>query len=41
MNGDEPELTFVEVGLMDYTFAEIVSGVEVGDIVTTGIIETQ
>lgn len=41
MNGDEPELTFVEVGLMDYTFAEIISGVEVGDTVTTGIIETQ
>jgi HlyD family secretion protein len=37
----EPELRMVEVGLMDFTFAEILSGVEVGDVVTTGIVETQ
>ncbi|MCO5199412.1 MAG: efflux RND transporter periplasmic adaptor subunit, partial [Anaerolineae bacterium] len=37
----EPELRFVEVGLKDFTFAEILSGVELGETVTTGIIETQ
>ena len=36
----EPEMVFVEVGLMDYTYAEILSGLEQGDVVTTGIIET-
>ncbi len=37
----EPEMIFVEVGLMDYTYAEILSGLEQGDVVTTGIIATQ
>ena len=37
----EPEMVFVEVGLMDYTYAEILSGLEQGDVVTTGIIETK
>ncbi len=41
MEGDEPQLRIVEVGLMDFTFAEILSGVEAGEIVTTGLIETQ
>lgn len=41
MEGDEPQLRFVEVGLMDFTFAEILSGLEAGEIVTTGIVETQ
>ncbi|MCA9968548.1 MAG: hypothetical protein KC423_30090, partial [Anaerolineales bacterium] len=41
MENDEPKLTFVEVGLMDFTFAEIKSGVQAGDVVTTGVIETQ
>lgn len=36
----EPRLTPVEVGLMDFSFAEIVSGIEMGDRVTTGIVET-
>ncbi len=36
----EPRLRPVEVGLMDFTFAEIVSGLEVGEIITTGIVET-
>jgi HlyD family secretion protein len=31
----------VEVGLMDYTNAEIVSGLEQGDEVSTGIVETE
>jgi HlyD family secretion protein len=36
----EPELRFVEVGLMDISFAEITSGLELGDTVTTGLVET-
>ena len=40
MENGEPQLRFVEVGLLDFTFAEIVSGVSEGDIVTTGLIAT-
>jgi RND family efflux transporter MFP subunit len=40
MEDGEPRLRMVEVGLMDFTFAEIISGVEEGDVVTTGIVET-
>jgi len=36
-----PKLTAVEVGLMDYTYAEILSGLKQGDVVTTGIVETE
>ncbi len=36
----EPELRFVEVGLMDFSFAEIISGLAQGDTVTTGLVET-
>jgi multidrug efflux pump subunit AcrA (membrane-fusion protein) len=36
----QPELRMVEVGLMDYTYAEILSGLEEGDVVTTGIVAT-
>ena len=36
----EPRLRPVEVGLMDFTFAEIVSGLEIGETITTGIVET-
>jgi multidrug efflux pump subunit AcrA (membrane-fusion protein) len=39
VNG-EPELRMVEVGLMDYTYAEITSGLAAGDVVTTGIVTT-
>jgi RND family efflux transporter MFP subunit len=35
-----PTLTMVEVGLQDGTFAEIKSGLEAGEVVTTGIVET-
>jgi HlyD family secretion protein len=35
-----PVLRTVEVGLMDYTYAEIKSGLNEGDVVTTGIVET-
>lgn len=40
MEDGEPKLRLVDVGLMDFTFAEIVSGLELGDTVTTGIVET-
>ena len=36
----QPRLTPVTVGLMDFSFAEIVSGLDIGEIVTTGIVET-
>jgi HlyD family secretion protein len=39
MENGTPVLKVVEVGLMDYTYAEIKSGVDEGDIVTTGIVE--
>ena len=41
--GEDGELTLrtVEVGLIDISFAEIVSGLESGDVVTTGIVETE
>jgi RND family efflux transporter MFP subunit len=41
MENGEPVLRFVEVGIMDYTYAEIISGLELGETVTTGIVETQ
>ena len=37
----EPKLRVVEVGLQDLFYAEILSGVEAGDVVTTGIAETE
>ena len=41
MENGAPRLRTVEVGLQDITYAEIKSGLEAGDIVTTGIVETQ
>jgi RND family efflux transporter MFP subunit len=40
MENGQPRLKVVEVGLMDYTYAEIKSGLSEGDVVTTGIVET-
>ncbi|MBN2044920.1 MAG: efflux RND transporter periplasmic adaptor subunit, partial [Anaerolineales bacterium] len=37
----EPKLTLVEIGLMDIYYAEVISGLELGDVVTTGIVETE
>jgi multidrug efflux pump subunit AcrA (membrane-fusion protein) len=37
----EPMLRVVEVGLMDITYAEIISGVEEGETVSTGIVQAQ
>ena len=41
MENGEPVLRFVEVGIMDFSYAEIISGLEQGETVTTGIVETQ
>jgi HlyD family secretion protein len=41
MENNTPKLRLVEVGLQDVTYVEIKSGVEAGEIVTTGIVETQ
>ncbi|MCB8953924.1 MAG: efflux RND transporter periplasmic adaptor subunit [Ardenticatenales bacterium] len=40
MENGEPKLHTVEVGLMDFTFAQILSGLNEGDVVTTGIVQT-
>jgi HlyD family secretion protein len=36
----KPQMRQVEVGLMDYTYAEIISGLQQGDQVSTGTVET-
>lgn len=41
MEEGAPKIRVVEVGLMDFSFAEIKSGLSPGDIVTTGIVETE
>jgi RND family efflux transporter MFP subunit len=40
MKNGSPTLTTVQVGLKDYTYAEIKSGLNEGDVITTGIVET-
>ena len=40
MTDGQPKLRVVTVGLMDYTSAEITSGLEAGETVTTGTVET-
>jgi multidrug efflux pump subunit AcrA (membrane-fusion protein) len=40
MEDGEPKLRIVTVGLMDYTSAEILTGLSAGEIVTTGVVET-
>ena len=40
MEGGEPKLRIITVGLMDYTSAEILSGLTAGEIVTTGVVDT-
>ncbi len=37
MNGSRPKMTDVKVGLMNRVSAQIISGLEVGDVVVTGI----
>jgi multidrug efflux pump subunit AcrA (membrane-fusion protein) len=41
MENGTPKLRVVQVGLQDITYAEIKSGIQAGEIVTTGIVETQ
>lgn len=41
MENGVPKLRMVEVGLMDFSFAQILTGVTVGEQVTTGIVQTQ
>ena len=40
MEAGEPKLRIVTVGIMDYTSAEIISGLNPGEIITTGVVET-
>jgi hypothetical protein len=37
----EPQMRQVEVGVMDYAYAEIISRLEQGDEVSTGMVPTQ
>ncbi len=41
MEDDEPKLRVVGVGLMDFSFVEITFGLNPGEVVTTGIVETE
>jgi HlyD family secretion protein len=41
MENTKPRLRVVEVGLQDLTNAEIISGLNAGDIVTTGVVKTR
>ncbi len=41
LENGEPSLRMVEVGLKDMFYAEIKSGLEAGEIVTTGLVETE
>lgn len=41
MENGEPKLRVIGVGLMDFSFVEVTSGLEPGEIVTTGIVETE
>jgi HlyD family secretion protein len=40
MEDGEPRMKMVEVGLQDLIYAEIISGLNAGDVVTTGQVET-
>ncbi len=41
MEDGEPRMKMVEVGLQDLIYAEIISGLKAGDVVTTGQVETK
>jgi len=38
---DEPKLRMIEVGLQDLFYAEVLSGLEPGEVVSTGLVETE
>ncbi len=37
----QPEMRVVEVGIMDFANAEIISGLEKGEVISTGVVETE
>jgi HlyD family secretion protein len=41
MVDDELEMRQVEVGVLDYAYAEIISGLQEGDVVSTGMVPTE
>ncbi|MBL8061961.1 MAG: efflux RND transporter periplasmic adaptor subunit [Anaerolineales bacterium] len=41
MENGVPRLRVVEIGIQDLLYAEVISGIEAGETVTTGIVETQ
>ncbi|MBN2556583.1 MAG: efflux RND transporter periplasmic adaptor subunit [Anaerolineales bacterium] len=41
MVAGEPELRMVDIGLIDYTYAEVLDGLQAGDVVTTGIMNVE
>ena len=38
---DKPKLRLVEIGLQDLFNAEVLSGLEPGDVVSTGLVDTE
>jgi len=41
IENDTPKLRVVEIGLKDLFYAEVLSGLEPGDVVSTGLVETE
>ena len=41
IENEVPVLRLIEVGIIDITYAEVISGLKAGDIVSTGIIEVE
>ncbi len=41
MENGAPKLRVVEIGIQDLLYAQVTSGLEAGEVVTTGITETQ
>ena len=41
IENNEPVLRLIEVGIIDITYAEVLSGLKTGDVVSTGIIEVE
>jgi hypothetical protein len=40
IENEKPKLHVVEIGLQDLFYAEVLSGLEPGDIVSTGLVDT-
>ena len=41
IENDDPKLRVVEIGLQDLFYAEVLSGLEAGEVVSTGLVETE